>query len=454
MTVTGRFSGCRSPLTSRNGGAGAAAGAGRGSAMSSVSSRACEARRGRGGSAFGGSGGATWVTLATTVLLIRCTPMSRSGTSMKVTSTSPRSWYFCSLAWSRTTSASSMPRVSAYMARRSKSCADNSTTNRLGTNVAPLPTIAARSSSSRWRALAISTGWTSALKALAKAPLTMPSSRRSKRWRTPTFTSPGARRNPARSCVSGARDCARPIVSAWALGAPDIPRRDGPQGPGLGGPGGPPAGVSLSTAPCASGGMADALDSGSSGRKVVGVQLPPRAQQKTAPDLRRWSGALHAGPRWSGRSCSETLRQNLETRPGEVAQRGLATAGRHEQRHHRALHDRTGADLVLGVGGLEGEPGDPLAAVDDCLALGVERQRTGHLVERVVPFDAERAADVLAVHEGLAEPGVLRPRWRIRPPGLGAERGQCRRRSAGSLDLDLLARESTEVEAGGVHVLE
>ena len=43
----------------------------------------------------------------------------------------------------------------------------------LGTMVRPRATIAARSSHSRWRALAISTGWTSALKARAKGRLTM-----------------------------------------------------------------------------------------------------------------------------------------------------------------------------------------------------------------------------------------------------------------------------------------
>ena len=44
-----------------------------------------------------------------------------------------------------------------------------------GTIVRPRATIAARSSHSRWSALAISTGCTSALKARAKAPLTISS---------------------------------------------------------------------------------------------------------------------------------------------------------------------------------------------------------------------------------------------------------------------------------------
>ena len=43
-----------------------------------------------------------------------------------------------------------------------------------------------RSSASRCRAPAISTGWTSPLNTLAKAPSTSPPRRRSKAWRTPT----------------------------------------------------------------------------------------------------------------------------------------------------------------------------------------------------------------------------------------------------------------------------
>ena len=41
-----------------------------------------------------------------------------------------------------------------------------------------------------------------------------------------------------------------------------------------------PVGVIASTGVCASGEMADALASGASARKGVGVQVPPRAQEK------------------------------------------------------------------------------------------------------------------------------------------------------------------------------
>ena len=61
-----------------------------------------------------------------------------------------------------------------------------------GTSVRPLATMAARSSISRWTALATSTGCSSDLKARAKAPSTMPSRRRSKRCRTPNVPPPFA----------------------------------------------------------------------------------------------------------------------------------------------------------------------------------------------------------------------------------------------------------------------
>ena len=53
--------------------------------------------------------------------------------------------------------------------RRSKSVGASSMANRLGTKVRPWPITAARSSMARRMADAISTGWTSALNALAKA---------------------------------------------------------------------------------------------------------------------------------------------------------------------------------------------------------------------------------------------------------------------------------------------
>ena len=78
----------------------------------------------------------------------------------------------------------------------------SATVKALGTIVRPRATMAARSSHSRWSALAISTGCTSALKARAKGRLTISSIRRSKRCRTPT--SPPRAGLPARAGRSGA----------------------------------------------------------------------------------------------------------------------------------------------------------------------------------------------------------------------------------------------------------
>src|SRR5690348_4907050 len=101
--------------------------------------------------------------------------------------------------------------------------------------------MAARSSISRWTALATSTGCSSDLKARAKAPSTMPSRRRSKRCRTPNVPPPFASLAPDR--IRGAGALA--VVLTYSL-------------------------------PRAGGGTADAHGSGPCVRKDVRVQIPPR----------------------------------------------------------------------------------------------------------------------------------------------------------------------------------
>ena len=89
--------------------------------------------------------------------------------------------------------------------------------NTLGMTVRSRSMIAARSSISRCRAAAISTGWTSALKARAKAPLTRRSSESSKRSSRPMTASkplrfrgsgmpcpPWSKPNPREPCDGGA----------------------------------------------------------------------------------------------------------------------------------------------------------------------------------------------------------------------------------------------------------
>src|SRR5690348_1734501 len=101
--------------------------------------------------------------------------------------------------------------------------------------------MAARSSISRCTALATSTGCSSDLKARAKAPSTIPSSRRSKRCRTPNVPPPFPSHPPDR------------IRGAGALGV-----------------------VLTYSLPGAGGGTADAHGSGPCVRKDVRVQIPPR----------------------------------------------------------------------------------------------------------------------------------------------------------------------------------
>src|ERR671912_1168915 len=92
----------------------------------------------------------------------------------------------------------------SHSPKRSRSVGPSSTTNELGTRTRPCPTICFLSAASRCRAAATSTGWTTPPKTRAKAPSTRPSSRRSKRWSTPTpvplpcgrRSYPGARQDP------------------------------------------------------------------------------------------------------------------------------------------------------------------------------------------------------------------------------------------------------------------
>src|SRR3954452_3300554 len=81
--------------------------------------------------------------------------------------------------------ASSSPSWAAYGLSRSKSEVLNSTTKSFGTTVLSRFQIVALLSHSRCRAPAISTGWTSDLKTLAKVQLTRPSRRCSNFFRTP-----------------------------------------------------------------------------------------------------------------------------------------------------------------------------------------------------------------------------------------------------------------------------
>src|SRR5260370_22060421 len=101
--------------------------------------------------------------------------------------------------------------------------------------------MAARSSISRCTALATSTGCSSDLKARAKAPSTIPSSRRSKRCRPRNVPPPFPSHSPDRICGAG------------ALGS-----------------------VLTYSLPGAGGGTADAHGSGPCVRKDVRVQIPPR----------------------------------------------------------------------------------------------------------------------------------------------------------------------------------
>src|SRR5262245_41509859 len=88
--------------------------------------------------------------------------------------------------------ASSWARAAAYGARRLWSYGDRSITYRLGTSVRPPARIALCASASLCMALRISTGWTTPLNTLAKAPSTRPSNRFSKRCSTLT-ASPSVR---------------------------------------------------------------------------------------------------------------------------------------------------------------------------------------------------------------------------------------------------------------------
>src|SRR5690606_25318699 len=67
------------------------------------------------------------------------------------------------------------------------SAGESSTVKSLGTSVRSRLRIVALLSTSRWRAAAISTGWTALRKARAKAPVTAPSRRFSKRCSTPAM---------------------------------------------------------------------------------------------------------------------------------------------------------------------------------------------------------------------------------------------------------------------------
>src|SRR5260370_6431386 len=101
--------------------------------------------------------------------------------------------------------------------------------------------MAAGLSISRCTALATSTGCSSALKARAKAPSTIPSSRRSKRCRPRNVPPPFPSHSPDRICGAGALG----VVLTYSL-------------------------------PGAGGGTADAHGSGPCVRKDVRVQIPPR----------------------------------------------------------------------------------------------------------------------------------------------------------------------------------
>src|SRR5262245_6233431 len=100
--------------------------------------------------------------------------------------------------------ASSWASAAAYGASRLWSYGERSITYRFGTNVRPPARIALCASASRCMALRISTGWTTPLNTLAKAPSTRPSKRFSKRCRTLT-------------AGPSIRDCAGPACDHWFL---------------------------------------------------------------------------------------------------------------------------------------------------------------------------------------------------------------------------------------------
>src|SRR5665648_208976 len=106
----------------------------------------------------------------TVALRTRNRPTSSSVSSTNATVTGPRNAYRWLVAWSVTLAASSSASGSAPQSTTwAWSPGDSSMVNSLGTTVRSRPTTAARSSTSRRRALASSTGLTSLRKALANA---------------------------------------------------------------------------------------------------------------------------------------------------------------------------------------------------------------------------------------------------------------------------------------------
>src|SRR5215218_7547450 len=118
-------------------------------------------------------------------------PVSSPSPRSISTITSPYTVQPCSPMNSAWDCASSWASAAAYGANREWSYGERSMTYLFGTSVRPPARMALCASASRCMALRISTGWTTPLKTLAKAPSTRPSRRFSKRCSTLTGSSSG-----------------------------------------------------------------------------------------------------------------------------------------------------------------------------------------------------------------------------------------------------------------------
>src|SRR5262245_58807008 len=145
--------------------------------------------------------------------------------------------------------------------------------------------------------------------------------------------------------------------------------------------------------------------------------------------------------------------QRLHPFPGEFAgRRGPAGHG-HEQGQDRSGNLGSGTRRPLRVGRAEREPGDAPLRSDDHVRSLEEIGGLHDCFGRIGMLDAERAPDVLAMDDRLAEHRV---RWARRVPGRGNDRlesGQGVGRGAALLGRDVLALQfrETESRSGELH---
>jgi NADPH:quinone reductase-like Zn-dependent oxidoreductase len=187
-----------------------------------------------------------------------------------------------------------------------------------------------------------------------------------------------------------------------------------------------------------------AYESGSSprppGKTVLLVRLAPARGGAPRPGL--GAGRLGAGP------------QGGYAVAAQVVVGHLAAGHGHDQGQDGARDLGSGAVGPVGIGGAQREPGDAALGADEQVRALVEVRDRHHRLGRVLVLDAQGAPDVLAVHDRLAEPGLVRARRVLHRGQDRLEVGQRGGRGGAALGGDALLLDLVEAEPRADHLAE